>query len=154
MTVLSYQTLKRAKPIKDMQERTTHSGMTYGLGPCGYDIRIAQDITIHPDGIVELASAMEEFDMPNNLMGVVHDKSSWARKGLAVQNTVIEPGWRGFLTLELTNHSTVAISVRAGDPIAQVIFHMLDWHTQQPYNGKYQDQSAGPQPAIEEQSDG
>ena len=37
-----------------------------------------------------LASAIEEFDVPNNLLGIVHDKSSWARKGLSVFNTVIE----------------------------------------------------------------
>jgi dCTP deaminase len=38
-------------------------------------------------------------------MGIVHDKSTWARRGLVVQNTVIEPGWHGYqTTIELTNH--------------------------------------------------
>ena len=34
-------------------------------------------------------------------MGIVHDKSTWARRGLVVQNTVIEPGWHGYLTIEV-----------------------------------------------------
>jgi dCTP deaminase len=93
---------------------------------------------------------MERFAMPTTLMGVVHDKSSWGRKGLAVQNTVIEPGWEGFLTVELSNHSRAIIQIKAGMPIAQIVFHRLDAMTRQPYKGKYQNQEAGPQAAREE----
>src|SRR5688572_29515917 len=121
MTVASYQTIKRLAPIKDMQERTKFHGVTYGLGPCGYDIRIAEDLFLHAwlendKSFVDfgLASSMEEFQMPNNLVGIVHDKSTWARKGLAVQNTVIEPGWHGFLILELTNHGSSDLIFKAG----------------------------------------
>jgi len=77
----------------------------------------------------------------------VHDKSSWARKGLFVQNTIGEPVWRGFLTLELSNETKEWIYLDAGTPIAQVIFEQLDEPTIQPYKGKYQDQESGPQPA-------
>ncbi len=90
--------------------------------------------------------------MPNSVMGIVHDKSSWARHGVAVQNTVIEPGWRGYLTLELTNHSQQTRTIKPGDPIAQIVFHWLDEPTKQPYEGKYQDQAAGPQEAIAEKA--
>jgi dCTP deaminase len=99
------------------------------------------------DQAFQLASTVEEFDMPETLMAIVHDKSTWARKGLAVQNTVIEPGWRGFLTLELTNHSNKVILVTKGTPIAQIVFHQLVEATEQPYEGRYQDQASGPQPA-------
>lgn len=85
--------------------------------------------------------------MPNDLLAVVHDKSTWIRRGLSVHNTVLEPGWRGYLTLELAYHGYGRLSVKAGDPIAQIVFHMLDFTTSQPYTGKYQDQPAGPQPA-------
>lgn len=143
--------LRIVQPIVPFAERTTFRGMTYGLGPAGYDIRIAEDLDIAPGGFV-LASSFERFQMPNNLLGVVHDKSTWARLGLCVQNTVIEPGWEGFLTLELTNHNSQALGNRIrlirGMPIAQVIFHILDQPTSQPYRGKYQDQKAGPQEAI------
>lgn len=155
MTILSAQSiLKFAEDgrsiITPFNLRTVVNGKTYGLSSCGYDVRIAESGLIPPNGYMVLASTMEHFDMPFNVMGTVNDKSSWARKGLAVQNTVIEPGWRGYLTIELTNHGASAISLQAGDPIAQILFQWLDKPTIQPYNGKYQDQPAGPQEAIHE----
>jgi dCTP deaminase len=147
MTVASYQTLKRLEPIRNMDERTKYGGLSYGLGPCGYDIRCAEGFEIRP-GEFKLCSSMEYFHMPNNLVGIVHDKSTWARLGIAVQNTVIEPGWNGYLTLELTNHDCKQRWIDPGSPIAQIIFHLLDEPTQAPYTGKYQNQAAGAQPAI------
>ena len=92
-----------------------------------------------------LASAMEEFNMPHNLVGVVHDKSTWARRGLSVFNTVIEPGFRGGLTLELVYHRNTELVIPAGAGIAQVIFHLTTNPAQ--YDGKYQYQSTDPTPA-------
>lgn len=120
--------------------------MTFGLGPAGYDVRIAEGMTVAAGQFV-LASTVERFDMPNDVLSQVCDKSTWARRGMVVQNTIIEPGWRGYLTLELTNHSGGLIDIRAGDPIAQIIFFRLEAPTELPYSGKYQDQQSGPQPA-------
>lgn len=92
-----------------------------------------------------LASAIEEFQMPPNLVGIVHDKSSWARKGLSVFNTVIEPGWNGFLTLELVYHGQDDLIIPAGSGIAQVIFHQLA--EMQQYKGRYQNQADEAVPA-------
>jgi dCTP deaminase len=135
--------------IRPFTERTLHpsSGMTYGLGPAGYDVRIAQTIRLAP-GAFALASTIEKFTMPPDLIGFVHDKSTLARRGIALQNTVIEPGWRGFLTLELTNHGYEPVTLESGTPVAQIIFHMLAEATEAPYAGRYQDQLAEPQPAI------
>jgi dCTP deaminase len=88
--------------------------------------------------------------MPDDILGIVHDKSTWGRRGIAVQNTVIEPGWRGFLTLELSNHSSRLITIENGDPIAQIVFHLLAGATDSPYRGKYQDQINEPVKAISE----
>ena len=88
--------------------------------------------------------------MPDDLVAFVHDKSTWARRGLSLFNTVIEPGWRGFLTLELVNHSDEQLMVSAGDPIAQIIFMRMEEPTERPYTGKYQDQARGPQAARNE----
>jgi len=82
--------------------------------------------------------------MPLDLLGRVTDKSTWARRFLTVQNTIIEPGWCGYLTLELTNHSDVDIHIMRGMPIAQIIFDVLDEPTEKPYMGKYQNQQSGP----------
>lgn len=125
------------------------TGFSYGLSSAGYDIRIAQDVTMRP-GDFELVSSLEKFIVPRDIMQFVKDKSSWARMGLAVQNTVIEPGWRGYLTLELTNHGRNTLFIEKGAPIAQIIFHRLEAPTIMPYNGKYQDQDNRPVAAISE----
>lgn len=160
MTILSGQTIMRRRPIRDPEPRTEQTvggqRFTYGCGPAGYDLRLDAVAGREGDGFegwwlapgeFALASAVELFQMPDDLLGVVHDKSSWARRGLALQNTVIEPGWRGFLTLELTNHGRDRLWLPRGVGIAQVIFHLLDEPTYHPYEGKYQDQAAGPQEA-------
>jgi dCTP deaminase len=153
--ICSAQTLRVIKPVSPFEERTRHNGFTYGLGPAGYDIRVREQVDIY-SGEFELASSLEYFSMPGNILGVVHDKSTWARLGLCVQNTVIEPGWRGYLTIELTNHNFKnkgPIRILPGTPICQVIFHILDKPTAIPYEGKYQDQKEGVQPAIIEHAD-
>lgn len=129
--------------ISPFHERKVEGGMSYGLSIAGYDIRIAQNIELWP-GEFALASSIEEFDMPTDLMGHVADKSTWARMGLAVQNTIIEPGWRGFLTLELTNHREDLLKIAKGMPIAQIIFHMLADPAEKPYRGKYDQQENRP----------
>ena len=133
--------------ISPFVERSSAYGMTYGLGPAGYDVRVAESLMLEP-GTFSLASTIEYFEMPTDLIAFVHDKSTWARRGLSLFNTVIEPGWKGWLTLELTNHSDRSITLAAGMPIAQIIWHQLMDDTAQPYDGKYQNQKAGAQPAL------
>lgn len=153
MTVLSSQTIRHLCRTDNLVypfcERTVSGVKTFGLSSCGYDVRVAQTLTLWPK-CMHLASTVERFTVPNYLKAGVHDKSSWARRGISVKNTVIEPGWCGYLTLEIVNDTWLPISLRAGMPIAQVIFVMLDVPTSQQYRGKYQDQSPGPQPAIDE----
>lgn len=139
-------------------ERTRHGGVTFGLSSAGYDVRVEFDeeglqgeLVLEP-GQFMLASTIEKFRMPNDLVGIVHDKSSWARRGLAVQNTVIEPGWTGWLTLELTNHGSEPLFLERGVGIAQILFHRLDFPTEQVYEGKYQAQKRGPVEAVSEPS--
>jgi len=150
--ICNAQTLLERAPIKGMlrMKHRAH-GVSHGLGEAGYDIRIKQRIVFSTDfikyGRFVIASAIEEFDMPNNLVGIVHDKSSWARRGLSVFNTVIEPGWKGFLTLELVYHGNSELIIPAGAGIAQVVFH----HTTDAaeYSGRYQNQADEPVAAIE-----
>jgi dCTP deaminase len=144
--VINGQDLFREGPIVDMlSSKVKHNGLSYGLGEAGYDIRIKQRVLLCSKDRFRLASAIEEFSMPFNLVGVVHDKSTWARRGLSVFNTVIEPGWKGFLTLELVYHGSGELEILPGDPIAQVIFHQTSQIGR--YKGKYQDQPDMPQGA-------
>jgi len=134
--------------IEPFHERTHAHGLTFGLSPAGYDVRVAEELEMSP-GHFKLASTIESFNMPWDLLGVVHDKSTWARMGICVQNTVIEPGWVGkALTLEISNHSSRRVFIPAGAPIAQVVFHILDEPTVQPYAGRYQFASKGASPAV------
>lgn len=135
--------------IEPFCERTVENGMSYGLSHAGYDVRIAQSIHLEK-GRFELASTIERFRMPNSILGMVHDKSSWARQGLSLFNTVIEPGWHGFLTLELVYHGVMPLFIKAGSPIAQIVFMRLTEPTEKPYEGKYQNQQSGPQAWREE----
>lgn len=131
-------------------DRERAHGVSAGLSPAGYDLRLVleDDREEHwlAPGEFLLAATLERFQMPNDLLGLVHDKSTWARRGLSVFNTVIEPGWRGWLTLELVNHGQNTIHLRRGMGIAQVVFHLLDRPTVEPYpdDAKYQDQAFGP----------
>lgn len=161
--ILNGISLLEAAPIRDMvPEKRREHGVSYGLVEAGYDIRIKQMVEfnplIHPAGVwvdgvhslghFILASSIEEFQMPPYLVGVVHDKSTWARRGLSVRNTVIEPGWRGWLTLELVYDGNEQLTIPAGAGIAQVLFHEVASPAH--YEGKYQGQEDRPVEARHE----
>lgn len=156
--IINEQTLIGLAPIKAMKLIKIRShGVTHGLSEAGYDIRIKQSVWFRPisnsiqlrnaegglesvaNGRFTLASAMEEFQVPDNLTGIIHDKSTWARRGLSVFNTVIEPGWHGFLTLELVYHGQDELIIPAGAGIAQVVFHENKHPVS--YTGRYQGQA-------------
>lgn len=145
---LSANSIRRIRPVEPFCERTIVRGKSYGLSLAGYDVRIAQHLWLDPKRF-GLASTMEKFTIPLDICALVKDKSTWARYGLSVFNTVIEPGWTGFLTLELVNNSAKLIEICKGDPIAQILFYRLDEATEG-YSGKYQNQAHGPQKPIEE----
>jgi dCTP deaminase len=162
--------LLEAAPIKNMLTvKVREHGVSHGLAEAGFDLRIKQEIRFYPhmDGKINnshvyvyegkddcshslgrftIASAIEEFDMPDDLVGIVHDKSTWARQGLSVFNTCIEPKWKGWLTLELIYHGQKNLTIPAGAGIAQVIFHRLA--VPRSYAGKYQGQADRPVEAI------
>jgi len=60
--------------------------------------------------------------MPDDVCGVCWGKSSYARCGLLVNVTPLEPGWKGILTIELANVSPYPIRMHVGQGIAQVVF--------------------------------
>ncbi|AYO86095.1 dCTP deaminase [Methylobacterium brachiatum] len=134
--------------VEPFIERTPINGLSGGLSCAGYDIRTKQGMTLGP-GRFALLSTIEHFWMPRDVLGRVADKSTWARRGLAVQNTVIEPDWRGWLTVEVSNHNRhQPLIIQAGDPIAQVIFEQMLATPERAYSGRYQDQEDRPVEAI------
>lgn len=144
-SILSGETIRELGIITPFSERTVTGGLSGGLSVAGYDIHIAEDVHLQR-GKFALASTIEHFSMPNNVVGKVWNKSSWARCGLLVWQTILEPGWRGYLTLEMTNLGQEDFFIEVDQPIAQVTFEYTDKPTKG-YSGKYQDQEAGPQVA-------
>ncbi len=147
---------------------------SYGLSSCGYDLRLGARFLVplggvntvldpidFPDGhfrTIEaeetfelspnsqvLAESAERFDMPDDVCAVCWGKSSYARCGLLVNVTPLEPGWRGILTIELANVSPLPIRLHVGQGIAQVVFFRGS-RPERTYNekeggGRYQDQA-------------
>lgn len=139
---------KMISPFYD-HKRLAH-GMSYGLSCCGYDVRIAETVRLKAKEF-RLSYIEEHLNIPPFLCVMVKDKSTWARRGLSVFNTIIEPGWRGYLTIELVNNMPDAtIHIEKGTPIAQLVFQRVQGDVLAPYNGKYQDQpKRAVQPILE-----
>lgn len=89
-----------------------------------------------------LAHTVETVRMPNNLLGKICDKSTLARCGIDVKNTVIEPGFVGQITLEITNGNNIPVKLHVGKGIAQIIFYPGE-PCETPYGetSKYQNQT-------------
>lgn len=149
--------LGRFGPIEDRQ-----------IQPVSLDVRLAAELVLHPTGEqIEmtaagwpmapgecvLAALVERFDMrSDNVVAKVEGKSTWARRFLQVHAAgLIDPGFRGDVTLELKNIGHGQIFLFAGMPIAQVVFEFLAAPVQRTYGdpalgSHYQNQS-GPTPA-------
>ena len=130
----------------EQYHKDNYNGVSYGYSEAGYDVRIKQDVTLHGFKRFSLASTVERFTMPADHVAVLHDKSSLIRRKLIVGNTVMEPGWEGYLTLELFYFGWKPIHLKGGQGIGQVLFHRV---TEQAfYGGKYQNQPNRPVESI------
>lgn len=106
---------------------------------------------LHPGEFV-LAGSKEFIGVPEDILGRLDGKSSLGRIGLLIHSTAgfIDPGWRGRLTLELSNVSKLPITLYSGMAIGQISFMKLTTPAENPYGSaalrsKYQNQ-AGPTP--------
>ena len=104
---------------------------------------------LHPGEFV-LAVTMERVEVPTDLVGRLDGKSSLGRLGLIVHSTAgfVDPGFKGRLTLELTNLTNLPIQLYPGMPVSQISFSELSSPAETPYGkmsgSKYQGQS-GPE---------
>lgn len=164
------------KPFIDHQEE--EGVISYGLSSFGFDIRAGNKFKIFTninnaiidpknfdsnsfiekesdDGVIippnsfALLHSVEKFNMPENVMGIIYNKSSWARCGLIVNTSILEPQWRGTVTLELSNTTPSPARIYPNEGIAQVVFFRgkRPNKTYDERNGKYQDQKNEPEPA-------
>lgn len=140
--------LLEARPIVNMERQKREAfGVSWGLTECGYDIRVRERVTLHALRQFVKASSMELFNLPPHLRGRLENKSTWARLGVdASMTTNLEPGWTGFLTLEIRYARWRPLVIPAGAGIASVIFEEV--RNPVTYRGKYQNQPPHPVEAI------
>ena len=158
--------------INPFVDRSVAEGISYGLNSFGYDLRCGEEFKIFtnikgaiadpknftednfvtikgessiliPPNSFALACSLEYFKIPRNVTGLVTSKSSIARCGLGTPPTVLEAGWQGVLTLEMSNHTSNSIRVYANSGAAQILFFQGE-NPEVSYadrNGKYQGQT-------------
>lgn len=97
-----------------------------------------------------LAVTRERVKIGPGLCADLMGRSTLGRMGLAVHITagLIDPGFEGFITLELHNVGPRPLLLRAGDPCGQLVFSVLDQDCNAPYNSKYQGASGVEAPKV------
>lgn len=108
------------------------------------------DYILIPPNSFALCASREEFDIPRNLLVICIGKSTYARTGIVVNVTPLEPQWKGFLTIEVSNTTPLPAKIYAGEGLAQLVFLKADAVCEVSYadrKGKYQMQGKDPQVA-------
>ncbi len=81
-----------------------------------------------------LATTAENVSIPDNMVGEVKGRSTWARRGLVIESAgYVDPGFSGTITLELYNFSNNTLWLPLGERICQIAFSLLSSPAQRPY---------------------
>ena len=146
--------------------------ISYGVSSYGYDVRcsnefkvftnihsavvdpksfdeksfvdIESDICVIPPNSFALARTVEYFRIPRNVLTICLGKSTYARCGIIVNVTPLEPEWEGHVTLEFSNTTNLPAKIYAGEGVAQMLFFESDEECETSYKdrgGKYQGQT-------------
>ena len=107
--------------------------------PASYDLRAAGETRL-PCGICTLLPTLEWVELPGDLAGTIRCRSSFGRRGVLLGAGFVDPGFRGQLTLCLTNMGKEEITVSQNDRVAQMILHEVR-NPGESYSGRYQDSS-------------
>jgi dCTP deaminase len=128
------------KKVHGIANNSVESGDDLVYTPIGSD-----DLLIRPGGFI-LSTTLERFEFPDDLAARVIGRSSMGRLGLSVHQTAgfIDPGFRGQITLELSNVGPAPIHMEAGDRVCQIIFERVEPSADKTYGHEgshYQDQT-------------
>jgi dCTP deaminase len=107
------------------------------LNPAGYDLRCSKNIILKPKHY-DLVATLETVELGLRVIAFLHIRSSLAREGVIGSFAVVDPGFRGQLTLNLHNVSEKEVTLREGERIVQIVFHNLGSAAQKGYDGSYQ----------------
>jgi len=108
------------------------------LTPAGYDLRAAQEVVLN-SGEQRLAATLERVELAPDLLGVLHLRSSFTREGLFASLAVVDPGFRGQLTVSLLNVGRKPLKIGCGEPFLQLTIIQLSEGVERSYSGKYQE---------------
>lgn len=152
--------------------------ISYGLSSYGYDARISDEWAVFHDdpctgvdpkaasgqfehfrndelwvqpGTFVLGRTIERLVIPRDVLVICLGKSTYARAGLVVNTTPIEPEWEGYVTIEISNTSHRPVKIYAGEGICQFIFLRASAMCQTSYadkSGKYQGQVGVVEPRL------
>jgi dCTP deaminase len=169
------------EPFEPAQVRETAGKriVSYGTSSYGYDVRCSDEfkiftninstivdpknfdaksfvdlkgeVCIIPPNSFALARTVERFRVPRNVLVVCLGKSSYARCGIVVNVTPLEPEWEGYVTLEFSNTTPLPAKIYANEGVAQMLFFESDEVCETSYadrGGKYQDQKGVTLPKI------
>ena len=161
------------EPFESYQVRESGAGrvISFGTSSYGYDIRCADefkiftninsavvdpknfdansfvdvkaDVCIIPPNSFALARTVEYLRIPRNVLTVCLGKSTYARCGIIVNVTPLEPEWEGHVTLEFSNTTPLPAKIYANEGVAQILFFESDEICENSYKdrgGKYQGQ--------------
>ena len=167
------------EPFVDGQVR--EGAISYGVSSYGYDMRVAPefriftnvlsavvdpkhfddrsfvqfdgDVCIVPPNSFALARSVEYFRIPRNVLTICLGKSTYARCGIITNVTPFEPGWEGFVTLEISNTTPLPAKIYANEGICQVLFFEADEYdicetSYADKKGKYQKQTGVTLPKL------
>ena len=111
-----------------------------------------KDHVIVPPNSFALAETVEVFDIPRDVLAICVGKSTYARCGIIVNVTPLEPQWKGKVTIEISNTTPLPAKIYANEGIAQMIFLKADRVCAVSYadkGGKYQNQSGLTLPKVD-----
>jgi len=110
------------------------------------------DHVVIPPNSFALCETVEVFEIPRDVLALCVGKSTYARCGLIVNVTPLEPEWRGKVTLEISNTTPLPARVYANEGIAQLVFLKAEMVCEKSYadkGGKYQDQGGLTLPRVD-----
>jgi len=161
-------------PFEKNQVRENENGriISFGTSSYGYDVRcssqfkvftnihsatvdpkkfdensfvdIEDEVCVIPPNSFALASTVEYFKIPRNVLTICLGKSTYARCGIIVNVTPLEPEWEGHVTLEFSNTTSLPAKIYSNEGVAQMIFLESDEECEVSYKdrgGKYQGQT-------------
>lgn len=135
MTVLSDIEIK--DHLKTGEIKLEPSDISSCLNPAGYDLRCSTRVILKPKKH-QLVSTLETVELGVSVVAFLHIRSSLAREGIIGSFAVVDPGFRGQLTLNLQNIGSKEIILNARERIVQIVFHKLGTLAHKGYSGSYQ----------------